>query len=119
MRIAVGRQGIDNGGGYGCHAFCGFLQNAVDLRAEGEFYFDRLAGLDRERLSKKLKVAVADPVAKEAVGHLDGGGSPLHSKEIEWSDPSLESDLAQLVTHTVSSLLPQAFHFSSPPGRAA
>src|SRR5512146_859717 len=90
------------------------MKIGVAGQSKRELNVHRLSDFGRERLAEQFKVAVVHPVAKETVGGFDSRRSPLHPQKIQWSNPGLESYLAQRITYAVCSPLPQAFHFSPP-----
>ena len=61
-------------------------------------------------MAQQIEITIAHPIAKEAIGRLDGCRAAIHCDKTERPDPGLEADLAQSFANPVSSLLPHTVH---------
>src|SRR5579885_2239535 len=81
-----------------------FLDHQRDVHAH--------AGFGRHRLTQQFKVTVADPVAEELVGRLDGRRSSLQADKIERTDRGFEAYLLQFISFSIFHALSQSVHYS-------
>ncbi len=84
------------------------------ILAQRQPHLDFVAGLRRQRRPHQAHVAIVDPIAEKSIGRLNRDGRSLMSDKIEGPNPRLVPDLTELITHTVSSPLPQSIHIVSP-----
>jgi hypothetical protein len=84
------------------------------ILAERQPHLDFTACLRRQCRPHQAHVAIVDPIAKKAIGRCDGYGRSLMSDKIKRPDPSLITNLPELIPHAVARTLPQSIHIVSP-----